>query len=117
MRLDDSGEVIEMSAEELASQYGSAVRPEELEEQVEGPVHRQDRHRRDTLIATLDVVDAPANGAPAGDGETPQRTPERTEGEGEKPARRRRRGRRGGRGRRRSGGGGGQGGSGGGGQN
>ena len=123
MRLDDSGEVIEMTADELASQYGSAVRPEELEEQVEGPVHRQDRHRRDTLIATLDVVDAPADGAPAGDGETPQRPPERTDGGGEQPARRRRRGRRGGRGRRRSGGGGqggsggGSGGSGGGGQN
>ena len=118
LRLDDSGEVIEMTADELASQYGSAVRPEELEEQVEGPVHRQDRHRRDTLVATLDVVDAPAGGEPAPAGQTEDRAPEQADGGGEQPARRRRRGRRGGRGRRRSGGPGGSGGgSGGGGQN
>ena len=116
MRLDDSGEVIEMTAEELSSQYGNAVRPEELEEQVEEPLRRQDRHRQEGMLATIEAVDAPARDRDPGE-QQPERRPSQGEGEGQKPARRRRRGRRGGRGRRRAGGaGGGQGGAGGGGQ-
>ena len=116
MRLDDGGEVIEMTAEELSSQYGNAVRPEELEDQIEEPVRRQAQRRSEGLIATLEAVDAPAD-VPAESGPTAEQRPERAEGEGEQPTRRRRRGRRGGRRRRRGSGGGGQGGSGGGGQN
>ncbi len=113
MRLDDGGEVIEMTEEELSSQYGSAVRPEELEAQVEEPVRRQAQRRSEGLLATLEAVDAPADGPAEGE-RTAEQRPARAEGEGDKPARRRRRGRRGGRRRRRgSGGGGGQGGSGG----
>ena len=111
MRLDDGGEVIEMTAEELSSQYGNAVRPEELEGQIEEPLRRQAERRSEGLIATLEAVDAPAGGRSADEPPAEQR-PEHAEGEGEKPARRRRRGRRGGR-RRRRGSGGGDGGSGG----
>src|SRR5690606_33506389 len=42
MRLDESGEVIEMPADELRQQYGTAVRPEELEAAVEEPRRRTD---------------------------------------------------------------------------
>ena len=113
MRLDETGEVIELSADELRAQYGSAVRPEELEQQVEEPLRRQDRQRRDALVATLKPVTTRSDTPPVDDGEQPAAGGET--GEGEKPKRRRRRGRRGGRRRRRSGDDGGSGGEGGGG--
>ena len=106
MRLDETGEVIEMPADELRSQYGNAVRPEELEERIEEPLRRRDRQRRDALVATLEPVAAPAApaaqssrpaGADADGGEAGQAPPSGSGG----AARRRRRGRRGGRGRRR----------------
>ena len=101
MRLDETGEVIEMSSEELRAQYGSAVRPEELEQEVEEPIRRQDRERREAFVATLEPVAAP----PTRDEEHEPPTKEEPEGESA-PKRRRRRGRRGGR-RRRGGGRGG----------
>ena len=116
MRLDDSNEIIEIPADELRAQYGSAVRPEELEDQVEGPVRRQDRERRDNLVATLEAVSAPPNTPSASRNAAP--APEagagddrRVEATSDEPKRRRRRGRRGGR-RRRGGQGGGGGGEG-----
>ena len=120
MRLDDSNEIIEIPADELRAQYGSAVRPEELEDQVEGPVRRQDRERRDNLVATLEAVSAPPSAPSAALAAAP--APEagagddgRAEATSEEPKRRRRRGRRGGRRRRggQGGGGGGEGGAGG----
>ena len=110
LRMDDTNEVIEMSAEELASQYGSAVRPEELDATVEERVRLQDRDRRDNLVATLEPVATPSGERPRPSGEASQQ-PEQ-EG-GEERTKRRRRGRRGGR-RRRGRGAGGSGGSGGG---
>jgi cell fate regulator YaaT (PSP1 superfamily) len=121
MRLDETNEVIEIPADELRAQYGAAVRPEELEARVEGPVRAQDRERRDNLVATLEPVAAPsavgtpaaaeveaeAPGEPAADGGASE------DGSAEQPKKRRRRGRRGGR-RRRGGGGGGAGAGGGG---
>ena len=112
MRLDETSEVIEMPADELRAQYGAAVRPEELEDQVEGPVRRQDRDRRDNLVATLEVVAAPARApatsttpssstpAPAAPAREDGQPEAATDGSGEEPKRRRRRGRRGGRRRR-----------------
>ena len=109
LRLDESREIIEMTADEMRAQYGSAVRPEELEQQVEEPLRDQDRRRREALVATLDPVDAPSQARPAAsDGEQSS-----TEDGADQPKRRRRRGRRGGRRRKRGGGGSGEGGSGG----
>ena len=124
MRLDDSNEVIEIPADELRAQYGAAVRPEELEDQVEGPVRRQDRERRDNLVATIEAVSAPSH-APttsssassptaaaepieAGDAESAAASTSSTDSTDrsdgtEEPKRRRRRGRRGGRRRRAAG--------------
>ena len=125
MRLDDTNEIIEIPADELRTQYGSAVRPEELEDQVEGPVRRQDRERRDNLVATLEPVTAPSSApiaaAPApetdadDDGQTEAGQAEAGQAEAtfEQPRRRRRRGRRGGRRRRGARGGSGSGGEGG----
>ncbi len=96
MRLDDTDEVIEIPADELRAQYGSAVRPEELEDQIEAPARRQDRERRDNLVATLEPVAARAStGAPPSASEGGD-----AEATSEQPKRRRRRGRRGGRRRR-----------------
>lgn len=97
MRMDDTGEVIEMPADELRAQYGSAVRPEELEARVEEPVRRQDRERRDQLVATLEPVSEPSTAPASPDGEA---AAEPSANGDEQPKKRRRRGRRGGRRRR-----------------
>ena len=102
MRLDETGEVIEIPADELRAQYGVAVRPEELEESIEEPLRRRDGELREATIAVLASVDAP----PDRDGADAQAGESATDGQPSK-RRRRRRGRRGG--RRRRGGGSGQG--------
>ncbi len=117
LRMEQTGEVIEIPADELRRQYGTAVRPLDLEEKVEEPVRRQDRQRRDSALAVLQPIASrrpgprserdgaaggPAEGGGAGGGGEA--------GEEEPRKRRRRRGRRGG--RRRRGGGGSGGGSG-----
>ena len=107
LRMDETNEVVEMSAEELASQYGTAVRPEELDATVEEGVRRQDRDRRDNLVATLEPVTAPSGEQQRPPGDAPKQA---GQGSGEDRPKRRRRGRRGGRRRRgRGSGGGGQG--------
>ena len=105
LRFEATGEVAEISAEELRAQYGAAVRPEELEDSIEEPLRARSRDLQDNLLAVVTQVDAPA---PAGAGESDgEATAEATAEDGaERPKRRRRRGRRGG--RRRRGGQGGQ---------
>ncbi len=57
LRLEHSGEVIELSTDELRNQFGTAVRPAELEEVVEGPIReRQSRLDRD-FVAVLTPVE------------------------------------------------------------
>lgn len=129
LRFDETGEVVEISAEELRQQYGTAVRPEELEATVEQPRREKDRRIRDSTIAVMEPVRerparrspsaappgpaAPAGPRAAGDGGEAQPSDD------DQPRRRRRRGRRGGRRRRGAGeggageGGGGEGGGGG----
>jgi cell fate regulator YaaT (PSP1 superfamily) len=74
LRLDGTREIVEIPANDLRRQYGITVRPTDLEDEVEAEVHREDRERRDNLVAVLEPVD------------TPPRAPER-------PPRRRRRAR------------------------
>lgn len=111
LRMEDTGEVVEIGADELRQQYGSAVRPEELEPAIEEPARRRERQYREAVVAVLEPV-SQASGAvraavPAAvdadalDIDTDAGTGTdgaATAGEGE---RRRRRGRRGGRRRRR----------------
>ena len=59
MRIDDTNEVVEMPAAALREQYGTAVRPVDLEDAVERPLHEQDRDRRDNLLAVLEPVAMP----------------------------------------------------------
>ena len=102
MRFEATGEVAEISADELRQQYGAAVRPEELDASIEEPLRQRSRELQDNLLAVVTSVDAPP--APAGDGDGGG---DSAAGDGaEQPKRRRRRGRRGG--RRRRGGQGGQ---------
>ena len=102
MRMDATGEVIEIPADELRRQYGSAVRPEELEAAVEEPLRRQDRERQESLVAVLQPVSERAASA----GERGPEGEESKAADDGQPKRRRRRGRRGGRRRRKDGGGG-----------
>ncbi|MSQ29565.1 MAG: hypothetical protein EXR68_03645, partial [Dehalococcoidia bacterium] len=46
MRIEDTNEVVEMPGAALRQQYGTTVRPVELEDEVERPIHAQDRDRR-----------------------------------------------------------------------
>ncbi|MGE0135330.1 MAG: stage 0 sporulation family protein [Dehalococcoidia bacterium] len=105
LRLDDTGEVIEIAADELRKQYGNAVRPEELEAQVEEPLRRRDRQLRDAFVAPIAPVDAPAPGTLdlIGEAEAIAAAAEDGAGSpasGDPTRKRRRRGRRGGRNRR-----------------
>ena len=60
MRIDDTNEVIEIPAAQLRSQYGTAVRPADLEDAVEMPLHEQDRQRREAFLGVLTRIDTPA---------------------------------------------------------
>ena len=88
MRIDDTGEVVEMPAAALRAQYGTAVRPVDLEETVETPLHAQDRDRRDNFLSILQPVDMPT--APRRP-EPPTERPTREDAPGERPARGQRR--------------------------
>lgn len=57
LRLDDTGEVFEIAAESVRKQMGTAIRPEELQEEFEAALHAQDRTRRANLLAVLEPVD------------------------------------------------------------
>ncbi len=56
----ESGQNIDIPADELRAQYGTAVRPADLQEEVEAPIRSRDDALRDALIARLTPVDAPA---------------------------------------------------------
>ncbi|MSQ36611.1 MAG: hypothetical protein EXR63_05690 [Dehalococcoidia bacterium] len=115
LRFDETGEIVEMSADELRKQYGTAVRPEELEPIVEEPARRRDRRNQDTMFATMELVTAPPPRAAAeaaatlelDAGAAPALADADADAAGGEDAetgpKRRRRGRRGGRGHRRDG--------------
>ncbi|MEZ4502464.1 MAG: regulatory iron-sulfur-containing complex subunit RicT [Dehalococcoidia bacterium] len=100
LRFESSGEIVEMSTDELRGQFGTAVRPAELEAQIEAPIRRRQAQLDDNLVAVLEPVgaatersnDRSERSGPSDDG---------TDADGQ--PRRRRRGRRGGRRRRRGG--------------
>lgn len=118
LRMDDTNEIIELPAEELRKQYGTAVRPEELEQQIEGPHHRRDKEQRENMLAILEPRDAPTSptafaasvaayrgeavgvdvGVAVESGADAEALDGALDADGE-PRKRRRRGRRGGRGR------------------
>ena len=119
LRLDETGEVVELEAEQLRAQYGSLVRPEELEASVEEPARAEARALAEATIAILEPVDHPpmtwaaAADEPTADDGDPDAAGARGDtdaaggrgetDEGPATPRRRRRGRRGGRRRRRGG--------------
>ena len=55
----DTGEIIQMSADELRSQMGTTVRPIELDSEVEAAVRLEDEERQKNLLAVLTPVDTP----------------------------------------------------------
>jgi ribonuclease E len=105
LRFDETGEVVEMGAEELRQQYGTAVRPEELEPTVEEPRRRRERSIQESTIAILQpVTERVPSPAVAAQAESPVGdTDDGDAVDADGAPRRRRRGRRGGRRRRRPG--------------
>jgi cell fate regulator YaaT (PSP1 superfamily) len=106
LRFDETGQVVEISAEELRNQYGTVVRPEELEATVEEPLRRRDRQLRDNFVGVLAPTERPvAARAPSvvrpGAAEADDTAEGGEVGADGAPRKRRRRGRRGGRGRSR----------------
>ncbi|MFN8639343.1 MAG: regulatory iron-sulfur-containing complex subunit RicT [Dehalococcoidia bacterium] len=107
LRMENTGEVIELGTDELRNQFGTAVRPAELEEVVESPIRqRQARLDRDLVAVLRPVAERPlrivedeAGLALAADSDD-ETSEGGTEGGEEGARRRRRRGRRGGRRRR-----------------
>jgi cell fate regulator YaaT (PSP1 superfamily) len=59
LRLDGTREIIEIPADDLRRQYGTTVRPADLEDKIEAEVRREDRERKDNLVAVLEPVDSP----------------------------------------------------------
>jgi hypothetical protein len=111
LRLENTGEVVELTTDELRNQFGTAVRPADLQEVVEAPIReRQAKLDRD-FVAVLSPVQQ--RGGAAGEvsidttalegfaeGEGDEGPIEEGAGGEEGARRRRRRGRRGGRRRR-----------------
>ena len=78
MRME-SGQIIDIPAEELRAQYGTAVRPMDVQEQVEAPIRDRDRALHDALLARLTPVDEPPAFAPErATRRSPQRSSERS---------------------------------------
>ena len=103
LRFDETGEVVEMGADELRQQYGTAVRPEELETTVEEPRRRREQRIQESTIAILEpITERVPSPAEAAQAEAAVSATDGGDGVGDDGApRRRRRGRRGGRRRRR----------------
>lgn len=59
LRLDETGEVAELAADELRQQYGTTVRPEELEATVEEPARAEAEALAEATIAVLEPVTEP----------------------------------------------------------
>ncbi len=59
MRMEDTNEIVEMPAAALREQYGTAVRPADLEDDVERAIHEQDRERRENFLGVLEPVSMP----------------------------------------------------------
>ncbi len=97
MRLDETGEIIEIPADELRQQYGTVVRPEELESTIEEPARAEaDALARNTIAVLEPVTERPAS-SPGRSWErgTPSSKPSTEQGSGAgtetgKPKRRRR---------------------------
>lgn len=86
MRME-SGQVIDIPADELRAQYGTAVRPADLEEQVEVPVRNRDQALRDALIARLTPINVPPPDSARPSGRPLKRGSDRPQrGEGNMPA-------------------------------
>lgn len=112
LRFDETGQVVEISADDLRQQYGTVVRPEELEPVIEEPLRRRDRQLRDSFVGVLSPIERPvapravevaglAIGAEVDGADVDAIADGGTDPDGT-PRKRRRRGRRGGRGRNRT---------------
>ncbi|RJQ09238.1 MAG: hypothetical protein C4558_06655, partial [Dehalococcoidia bacterium] len=62
LRLDETDQVIELAAETIRRQMGTAIRPEELDGTVEEAIRREDEERRALFLAALEPTDKRAGG-------------------------------------------------------
>ena len=61
MRLELSGEIINMAADQISEQYGTMIRPEKLDEAVEKPARESATKLKEATIAILEPVDYSSN--------------------------------------------------------
>ena len=61
MRLELSGEIIDMPADQISEQYGTMIRPENLDEVVEKPARESATKLKEATIAILEPVDYSSN--------------------------------------------------------
>ena len=57
LRMDETDQVIELAAETIRRQMGTAIRPEELDADVEEGIRREDEERRALFLAALEPTD------------------------------------------------------------
>ena len=57
LRLDETDQVIELAAETIRRQMGTAIRPEEMDGTVEEAIRREDEERRALFLAALEPTD------------------------------------------------------------
>ncbi|MGE3961636.1 MAG: stage 0 sporulation family protein [Dehalococcoidia bacterium] len=59
LRFEETGQIIEISTEAVKRQMGTALRPEELDAEIEEALREKDRRRTENLVAALAPVDRP----------------------------------------------------------
>lgn len=67
LRFEETGQIVEISTEAVKRQMGTALRPEELDAEIEEALREKDRRRTENLIAVLAPVDRPLRDTSAAD--------------------------------------------------
>ncbi len=70
LRFEETGQIIEISTEAVKRQMGTALRPEELDAEIEEALREKDRRRTENLVAVLSPVARPLRDT--SDADTPE---------------------------------------------
>ncbi|MCA9847332.1 MAG: hypothetical protein KC472_05130, partial [Dehalococcoidia bacterium] len=70
LRFEETGQIIEISTEAVKRQMGTALRPEELDSEIEEALREKDRRRTENLVAVLSPIERPLRDT--SDADTPE---------------------------------------------
>ena len=70
LRFEETGQIIEISTEAVKRQMGTALRPEELDSEIEEALREKDRRRTENLVAVLAPIERPLRDT--SDADTPE---------------------------------------------